>query len=66
MKRTFLKRIGKVGKNNLEANKKIKEMWEEKEINYCELKFDDCLKRVLECSCFEKETKSENLQESEQ
>jgi len=43
LKRSPLKRIGKVGRNNLIANRKLAELWIEKQIDYCELQFDGCL-----------------------
>ena len=44
MKRSPLKRIGKIGKRNIEANKRIAEMWKEKGIYYCEVHLPGCLK----------------------
>lgn len=42
MKRTPIKKIGKVGKANIEARKRIAEIAEEKNLNYCELGFTGC------------------------
>ena len=41
MKRTPLKRIGKVGRANLEANKRLNEMF--KNQTTCEMRLDGCL-----------------------
>jgi hypothetical protein len=38
-----MRRIGKVGKANLAANRKLKKMFEEKGITTCELAFPGCL-----------------------
>jgi hypothetical protein len=43
MKKTALKRIGKRGKINLKANKKLKEIYAEKGIKQCEIILKDCL-----------------------
>ena len=43
LKRTPLNRIGKIGKINLEANQKIKEIWEREGIDRCEIKLPGCL-----------------------
>jgi hypothetical protein len=40
MKKTYLKKIGKRGKINLSANKKLKEIYAEKGINRCEIRLD--------------------------
>lgn len=42
-KRKFIKQIGKQGKINILANKKIKEMIDNERIVECELKFKGCL-----------------------
>ena len=39
MKRTRLNKIGKQGKRNLDANKKIAELWMYHSIDYCEADF---------------------------
>ena len=39
----LLKRVGKVGKANLEANKLIKEIVEHEQITYCEMRLPNCL-----------------------
>ena len=36
-------KIGKRTKINIEANKKLKEIYQEKGINTCELRFDGCM-----------------------
>ena len=46
MKRTRLRKIGKIGKANIEARKRIAEIAEEKGINYCEIKLEGCLGRM--------------------
>lgn len=43
MKRTPLKRIGKIGNANMQANKLIREILEGKQIGYCELRLAGCL-----------------------
>ena len=43
MRRTPLKRIGKIGEANILARKKIAEIAEEKNINICEIKLKGCL-----------------------
>lgn len=43
MKRTALKRIGKRGKINIEANRKIAKMWQDLEQEMCEIQLHDCL-----------------------
>lgn len=40
VKRTTMKKIGKVGKANTEARKIIVEICEEKGLNYCEIRFN--------------------------
>jgi len=47
MKRTPLKKIGKIGKANIEARNKIAEIAEEKGLNYCELGFTGCSKGLF-------------------
>lgn len=47
MKRTRLNKIGKVGKANLDANRKIAQMWIENGIDYCELGLTVCIQRML-------------------
>ena len=42
MKRTALKQIGKRGKINIVANKKLYKIYGEKEIDYCEAKLEGC------------------------
>ena len=37
-----MKQIGKIGKINIEANKKLKEIYEDKDIRYCELRLEGC------------------------
>lgn len=41
-----MKKVGKTGEANLEARKRIAEIAEEKELNYCELGFTGCLKNM--------------------
>jgi len=43
MKRTALKRVGKIGLANIESRKRIAEIAEERCIDYCEIGFEDCL-----------------------
>lgn len=43
MKRTPIKKIGKQGRKNLAANRKIAELWELHSINYCEARLEGCL-----------------------
>lgn len=43
MKSGYLKRVGKIGRRNLEANKRLKELYEEKDIRQCELRFHGCM-----------------------
>lgn len=43
MKKTRLKRVGKIGQANILARKKIAEIAEEKGLNYCEIKLGGCL-----------------------
>lgn len=47
MKRTRLNKIGKVGRNNLKANKEIAQMWLDKGIDFCELGLTVCIQRML-------------------
>ena len=47
MKRTPLKKIGKVGRANLDANTRIKKMLENEQIEYCELRLAGCLGNFL-------------------
>jgi len=42
MKRSWIKRIGKIGKVNIEARKRIAEISEEKNLVWCELAFGGC------------------------
>lgn len=45
MKRTPLRKIGKIGEANIEARQRIAAIAEEKGINYCELQVvDNCLR----------------------
>jgi hypothetical protein len=46
MKRTPLKRIGKIGQANIEARKKIAEIAEERGLDYCELGLTGCLGKM--------------------
>jgi len=39
-----MKKIGKIGKINIEARKKIAEIAEDMNINYCELNFKGCMR----------------------
>ena len=41
MKRTRIRRIGKVGRANLEANKRLKELFQGK--THCEIRLSSCL-----------------------
>lgn len=43
MRRTVLKKIGTVGKANIEARNRIAVIAEEKGLNYCELALPSCL-----------------------
>lgn len=43
MKRTPLRKIGKIGQANIEARKRIAEISEEKGLNYCEINLEGCL-----------------------
>lgn len=44
MKKSPLNRIGRIGKANLEANKRLRELFEEKGIRSCEIKCEEgCL-----------------------
>ncbi len=43
MKRSYLNRIGRQGKLNLRANRRIAEMWQEKKIFWCEIELEGCL-----------------------
>ena len=45
MKKTALKRIGKYGKRNISANKKIAAMWERLGITTCEIREKGCQER---------------------
>jgi len=45
LKRTPLRRVGKQGKINIEANQKLREIYEEKGITECEIRLPDCLIR---------------------
>ncbi len=38
----MIKKIGKIGKINIEANRKLKEIYEDKGITRCELGFQGC------------------------
>ena len=42
MKRTPLRKVGKIGEANIEARKRIAIIAEEKGLNYCELRLDGC------------------------
>ena len=42
MKRTRLNKIGRTGRANIEARKRIAEIAEEKGLNHCELRFSGC------------------------
>lgn len=37
-----MKKVGKIGKQNIQANRKIKEMFIDKGITFCEVKLDGC------------------------
>jgi len=43
MRRTALKKIGKIGEANIEARNRIAEISEEKGLNFCEIKLEGCL-----------------------
>lgn len=43
MKKSYLKKIGKRGKINIEANKKLKEIYAKTNIRSCEIKLEGCL-----------------------
>lgn len=43
MKRSRLKKVGKIGQVNIEARNKIAEIAEEKGLNHCEIKLEGCL-----------------------
>lgn len=43
MKRTQIKRIGKTGRANIEARKKISDIAEQMGLNYCEIGLQGCL-----------------------
>ncbi|MCK9371015.1 hypothetical protein M0R04_13980 [Candidatus Dojkabacteria bacterium] len=43
MKKSPLNKVGKIGKANIEARKRIAEIAEEKGLNFCEIKLDGCL-----------------------
>ena len=42
MKRSYIKKVGKVGKANQQARKRIAEVAEEHGLNYCEIKLPGC------------------------
>lgn len=44
MKRTTLRKIGKIGKANIEARQKIAEVSRQHELNFCEVNLKDCLR----------------------
>lgn len=44
MKRTKLRRIGKIGHANLTANKRLAQYWMDEGITYCEIKLPGCWK----------------------
>lgn len=46
MKRTPLKRVGKIGRANKEARDKIAQIAEERGLDYCELGLNGCLGRM--------------------
>lgn len=43
MKRTPLKRVGKIGRANIEARKRIAEICEDKNITTCEIRLNGCM-----------------------
>ena len=43
MKRASLKRIGKIGRANMQANKKLRDTYEFTDIKHCEIKLKDCI-----------------------
>jgi len=43
-----LRRVGKIGKRNIDANRKIKRMFLEKGITFCELKLEGCMNWPLQ------------------
>ena len=47
LKRTPLNRIGKIGKANIEARKRIADIAEEKGLDYCEIRFEGCMGRIF-------------------
>ncbi len=47
LKMSPLKRIGRQGKINLCANRKIAQMWKEFGVNTCELKLPECLGKLF-------------------
>ena len=47
MKRTPIRKIGEIGKANIQARKIIAEISEEKNLNYCEIGFEDCLRNMF-------------------
>lgn len=46
MRRTGIKKIGKIGKINIEARNKIAEIAEEKGLSFCEINLEGCLGRM--------------------
>jgi hypothetical protein len=42
MKRTWINKLGKRGKANLEANKRLRVLYEESDIRSCELNIEGC------------------------
>jgi len=42
MKKTKLNQIGKIGRANIEANKRLKNMYKEIGVNYCEIQLPGC------------------------
>jgi hypothetical protein len=40
-KKTYINKVGRIGRRNIEANKKIAEMWENMGINSCEAMIDE-------------------------
>lgn len=47
MRKTPLRRIGKVGEANIEARKRIAAIAEEKGLNYCEIGLEGCLHYMI-------------------
>ncbi len=41
MKRTPIKKLGKIGKINMEANRRLKDLFVD--VNFCEIKLDGCM-----------------------